>query len=63
MKLATGEGRFAHMVELIGEADEDNPRGFDKLPVANVPAIVRPISTGGTIIDAKLPNLRGGLVR
>jgi len=49
-------------VELVGEADEDNARTLQKLSVANVPAILRPISTGGTIISTKLPNLRGWFV-
>ena len=49
--------------ELVCESDKDNARAFDKLSVANVRAIVRPISTGRPIIAAKLPNLRGRLGR
>lgn len=48
--------------ELVGESDKDNARTLQKLSVANVPAILRPITTGGTIISTKLPNLRGRFI-
>ncbi len=63
MQDATGEGWVViHGGESIGETNEDNSRTLDKLPVANVRTIIRPISTGRPIIIPKLPNLGGGLV-
>lgn len=49
---------FFSWVESVGETDEDKLRSFDESPVANVPAIVRPIFTGRTIIRGFFINLR-----
>lgn len=48
--------------ELVGEANKDNARTLQELSVANIVAIIRPISTSRSIIFAKLPNLGTRLV-